>query len=397
MRNIFPFAGKAPRPHWIVQTDYVLRTVSFAAIFVAVGLDWWDTGVSRTMWTMLALQFLVYPHLVYWRARVAKVSHDAELNNLLLDSLLIGVWVALLHFAVWPSFTLWLASTLNIIIIRGSKGLRDGTILFVAGVLLSITVFGFRFEPATGWPSTVLLMFGLSAYLIAIGSASNNRNMQLRKTREQLRVGEKAMHASNEILEQRLAEIEVLQERLKEQAIRDPLTGLFNRRYLDTIVPHELARCEREKAPLSVMMMDLDHFKHVNDTYGHPGGDEVLKALATLLLTNVRASDVACRYGGEEFLLLLPNMNCHDALLRAEHWRAAFEATRVMYEGVSIRATLSIGIACYPQDGASVEELTRGADLALYKAKEQGRNRAVLFRADDVIQDSGVSSPNCVI
>ena len=397
MRNLFPLAGEASRPHWLVQTDYALRTLSFAAVFVAVALDWWDKGASRTMWILLALQFLVYPHLVYVRACRAKVPHDAEIDNLLIDSLLIGVWVAALHFAVWPSFTLWLASTLNIIIVRGAKGMRDGTILFVSGVLLSIILFGFRFEPDTGWPTTLLLMFGISAYLIAIGNASNNRNRQLRKTREQLRLGEQAMHDSNDILEQRLAEIEVLQERLKEQAIRDPMTGLFNRRYLDTIVPHELARCEREKAPLSLMMMDLDHFKHVNDTYGHQGGDEVLKALANLLLENVRASDVACRYGGEEFLLLLPNMHCDDALLRAEQWRAAFAATTVMYAGTSIRATLSIGIACYPQDGASVEELTRCADLALYKAKEQGRNCVVLFRAADSIQEMASSPPNCVI
>ncbi len=116
-----------------------------------------------------------------------------------------------------------------------------------------------------------------------------------------------------------------------------------------------------------------------------------------MLLDSVRASDVACRYGGEEFLLLLPNMNCNDALLRAEQWRAAFEATTVVYAGTSIKATLSIGIACYPQDGASVEELTRSADLALYRAKEQGRNRAVLFCPEDSIQDLAVSSPNCVI
>jgi diguanylate cyclase len=397
MRNIFPLAGTAARPHWIVQTDYALRTLSFAAFFIAIALDWYGREVSRLMWGMLALQFLVYPHLVYWRACRAKLPHDAELSNLLLDSLLIGVWVAVLDFSLWPSFSLWLCSTLNLTIVRGAKGLRDASVLFLAGVLLSVTVFGFGFVPHTGWPTTFLLMFGISAYLIAIANASNNRNMQLRKTREQLREGEQAMLASNGVLEQRLAEIEALQERLKEQAIRDPMTGLFNRRYLDTVVPAEVARCERDKTPLAVLMMDLDHFKNVNDTYGHQGGDEVLKALAALLLANVRASDVACRYGGEEFLLLLPNMHCDAALERAEQWRAAFAATTVNYGGAAIKATLSIGIACYPQDGASVEELTRCADLALYQAKEQGRDRVVLYRAPDAIQKSAVSPSNCVI
>lgn len=145
------------------------------------------------------------------------------------------------------------------------------------------------------------------------------------------------------------------------------------------------------------MMIDLDHFKHVNDTYGHRGGDEVLKALAALLLDSVRASDVACRYGGEEFLLLLPNMSAQHAVVRAEQWRAAFEAITVDYGAMSIKATLSIGVALYPGAGASVTELTRCADLALYQAKEQGRNRVVLFSTPDVIQKTVDTAPDCVI
>ena len=397
MRNLFLFVGKTSRAHWIVQTTHRLRTMSFALVFAGIAVDWYQKGASPLMWLLLALQFLVYPHLMFWRACRAKVAHAAEFDNLLIDSLLIGVWVAALQFSLWPSFALWLGSTLNITIIRGGKGLRDGTVMFVAGVLASVVLFGFHFAPQTGWPTTLLLMFGISAYLIAIGYASNNRNVKLRETREQLRLGEKALHASNDVLEQRLAEIQILQERLKEQAIRDPMTGLFNRRYLDTIVPHELARCEREKAPLCVMMIDLDHFKQVNDTYGHQGGDQVLKALASLLLDSVRASDVACRYGGEEFLLLLPNMSAEHAVTRAEQWRAAFEATTVNYGGTNIKATLSIGVALYPGEGASVDELTRCADLALYKAKAQGRNRVVLFSEQDSIQNSLGISPDCVI
>ena len=397
MRNLFFFVGKAPRPHWILRTTHRLRTTSFALLFAGMAIEWYQKGVSPVMWSLLTLQFLVYPHLMYWRSCRAKVGHETEFNNLLIDALLIGVWVAALQFAIWPSFALWLGSTLNITVVRGGKGLRDGTIMFLIGVLASVLLFGFRFEPQTGWPTTLLLMFGLSAYLIAIGYASNNRNVKLRETREQLRLGEKALHASNDILEQRLAEIQILQERLKEQAIRDPMTGLFNRRYLDTIVPHELARCEREKAPLCVMMIDLDHFKQVNDTYGHQGGDEVLKALASLLLDSVRASDVACRYGGEEFLLLLPNMSAEHAVGRAEQWRAAFEAITVNYGGTNIKATLSIGVALYPGEGTSVDELTRCADLALYKAKAQGRNRVVLFSEPNSIQISLGISPDCVI
>lgn len=371
--------------------------MSFAIVFAGIAVDWYQKGASPLMWSLLALQFLVYPHLMFWRACRAKVAHAAEFDNLLIDSLLIGVWVAALQFSLWPGFALWLGSTLNITIVRGGKGLRDGTVMFLAGVLASVALFGFSFAPQTGWPTTLLLMFGISAYLIAIGYASNNRNVKLRETREQLRLGEKALHASNAILEQRLAEIQVLQERLKEQALRDPTTGLFNRRYLDTIVPHELASCAREKTPLCVMMIDLDHFKQVNDTFGHQGGDEVLKALAAMLLGSVRASDVACRYGGEEFLLLLPNMSAEHAVTRGEQWRADFEALTIDYGGTSIKATLSIGVALYPGEGTSVDELTRCADMALYKAKALGRNRVVLFSQPNTIHNSLGISPDCVI
>jgi diguanylate cyclase len=220
---------------------------------------------------------------------------------------------------------------------------------------------------------------GTAAYLIATGNASSVRNHQLRAAREKLRLGEQALHATNDLLQHQLAEIQVLQDRLKEQAVRDPLTGLFNRRYLDTIVPHELARCARDGAPLCLMMMDIDHFKHVNDRHGHQGGDAVLTALATLLTDSVRVSDVVCRYGGEEFLLVLPNMAAPNALLRAEQWRAAVAATSVEFGGARIGATVSIGIACYPDDGCASDVLTRCADLALYRAKALGRNQAVLF------------------
>jgi diguanylate cyclase len=396
MRNLFPLAGKAPRPHWIVQTDYALRTLSFAAFFGAMTLEWWSRAPGALAWGMLAVQFLLYPHVIFWRACRARVPHDAELNNLMLDSLLLGAWCGVLGFSLWPSFALFLCSTLNLTIVRGAQGLRDALILFLAGALVSIALFGFRFEPHASLATTWLLMACIAAYLIAIANASNNRNMQLRKTREQLREGEQAMHANNVILEQRLAEIEMLQERLKEQAIRDPLTGLFNRRYLDTIERSELSRCTRDKIPLSLMMIDLDHFKQVNDRYGHQGGDEVLKALAALLLANVRVSDVACRYGGEEFLLLLPNMGCQDAVERADQWRAAFAAMSVDHGGARMRATLSIGIACFPQHGASIEALTGCADLALYQAKEQGRNRVVLFGTGDAIHDTAAPAAKCV-
>ncbi|SEL50938.1 diguanylate cyclase (GGDEF) domain-containing protein [Pseudoxanthomonas sp. GM95] len=167
-----------------------------------------------------------------------------------------------------------------------------------------------------------------------------------------------------------------LQERLRIQSIREPLTGLFNRRYLEESLSRELSRCERRGLPLAVMMLDLDHFKRFNDTHGHPGGDALLAGFGKLLQSLSREEDIACRYGGEEFTLILPEAAPQAALARAEQIRAAVEAMRVQHLGKDLPpVTVSIGLAFAPDDGGDPESLVRHADRALYKAKSRGRNR----------------------
>jgi diguanylate cyclase (GGDEF)-like protein/PAS domain S-box-containing protein len=170
------------------------------------------------------------------------------------------------------------------------------------------------------------------------------------------------------------SEIQILQARLREQAIRDPLTGLFNRRYLDEVIMSEIARAERGQYTLSLVMCDLDHFKVVNDEFGHLAGDEVLRAFSRLLKQYSRGGDIICRYGGEEFLLVLPGMAREGAVDRAEQLRLAFAAALMSYNAKIIRATASFGIATFPEDGKDIEELIASADKALYMAKEAGRN-----------------------
>lgn len=167
-----------------------------------------------------------------------------------------------------------------------------------------------------------------------------------------------------------------LQERLRIQSIREPLTGLFNRRYLEESLARELSRCERRGLPLALMMLDLDHFKRFNDTHGHPGGDALLAGLGKLLQGLSRPEDIACRYGGEEFTLILPEATPELALERAEQIRAAVEAMRVQHLGKDLPpVTVSIGVAVAPHDGGDPESLVGHADRALYRAKSRGRNR----------------------
>ncbi len=193
---------------------------------------------------------------------------------------------------------------------------------------------------------------------------------------------ENALREANAKLQQHVAEIEELQSSLKEQAIRDGLTGLFNRRFLEETCTRELARAQREGYPVALAMFDLDHFKRINDTYGHAAGDEVIIALARLLQQHARSSDTACRFGGEEFVLLLPGADLEAAAQRVGELRTAFGEKAIAFGTFRLSATLSAGVAAYPAHGLTTRELIARADEALYAAKRAGRNRAEVWNGD---------------
>lgn len=179
-------------------------------------------------------------------------------------------------------------------------------------------------------------------------------------------------------------ELRALQSQLREQATRDPLTGLYNRRYLEETLRRELARAEREGHPLNILMVDVDYFKRLNDTYGHPAGDEVLRLLGGLLQHHARSSDIPCRYGGEEFVVVLPDMPLEAVRERAELMRRDFADSRIAFGGSEIVTTLSIGVSSYPSHGQTADQLIRAADLALYEAKRSGRNRVCYAGLADI-------------
>jgi diguanylate cyclase (GGDEF)-like protein len=169
-----------------------------------------------------------------------------------------------------------------------------------------------------------------------------------------------------------------LQETLRIQSIRDPLTGLFNRRYLEASFARELTRSQRRELPLAVLMLDLDHFKRYNDEHGHDAGDQLLAGFGRLLLDGSRREDIACRYGGEEFMLVLVETSASQAVKRADEIREALAGLAVPFRRRVLRpATVSIGIAVFPELGANFDELMRRADGALYEAKKAGRDRVV--------------------
>lgn len=180
---------------------------------------------------------------------------------------------------------------------------------------------------------------------------------------------------ANKELSLKLEQIQTLQAQLEEQAIRDGLTGLFNRRYFEETILAERAKAERAKTPLSIVLMDIDHFKRVNDTYGHPAGDQALRVFAELIHNHTRTSDIACRYGGEEFILAMPDMPLSDAYQRAENLRQALKETTIKCDDISFQVTVSMGIGAYPNFAGDQQTLLKRIDQALYVAKAKGRDR----------------------
>lgn len=174
-----------------------------------------------------------------------------------------------------------------------------------------------------------------------------------------------------------------LRKTLQDQAIRDPLTQLFNRRYLEYTLQRELYQAERAGAPLAIAIMDVDHFKKFNDQFGHDAGDVLLKNVGAVLLKHMRGGDIACRFGGEEFALVYPGMPRDVAITRLETIREQIGKLSLSHRGTALDAvTISAGIAIYPEHGQDIESLINSADQALYRSKESGRNQVTIWRAE---------------
>ena len=171
-----------------------------------------------------------------------------------------------------------------------------------------------------------------------------------------------------------------LRDQLHTQSIHDALTGLFNRRYLDAMLQREILQAQRQKYSFGLVMLDIDHFKAFNDVHGHEGGDALLRAFGTFLQKQIREGDIACRYGGEEFSLILPTASLEHTYQRAEQLRLKIKDLCVYYKEQPLPiVTASFGVAAFPNHGETVEALLRAADAALYRAKNQGRDRVCVM------------------
>jgi diguanylate cyclase (GGDEF)-like protein/PAS domain S-box-containing protein len=260
--------------------------------------------------------------------------------------------------------------------------LRRGQMQEVAGPGAVQTCRHFQSAPAGGYICLPLSVRGNLQGLLnlksPLGESLGQRQRQLLTT-------------LGEVIKLSLSSLK-LRDALRAQAIRDSLTGLFNRNYLTETLQRELARSARHKAPLCVAMLDIDGFKTFNDTFSHHAGDVLLKALGAFLLKKLRTSDIVCRYGGDEFVLVLPDTDLSRVMEPLDRMRGEVKNLKCIYEGqVLPAASISIGVAQWP-DGATSEELINAADKALYSAKHRGRDLVSVFCAEP--QDATPAAPD---
>lgn len=364
-------AEPAAPAHWVVRMNYRNRCVSWLIFVAVLSVHFLERGHGPWAWWLMVLQFLVYPHVVYLRARHARDSLTAEIHNLLLDNFCFGLWAAALGFPLWIVFTLVICGCINMTAFRALKGVLQALAAAAAGATLMVALDGWRFTPETSLRVSLMSMLCLSAYLVLFARDAHTRTVALSATRARLRQSEAA-------LQSQLQAIQSLQDQLTEQANRDPLTGLYNRRYLTTALQRETDACAREGATLALLLIDLDLFKQINDRHGHAAGDDVLCQISALLLQSMRPSDICCRYGGEEFLLVLPGMGLQTAVERAQALRQQVAERRWLADGQPIGVTLSVGVACAHNARVAPAALIDMADRALYQAKAEGRNRVCM-------------------
>ncbi len=246
-------------------------------------------------------------------------------------------------------------------VILASILLSVGATIIIASLQFVILLLLPNFIPATAsinWVSFMIFIFFVSM----LGAVSNFINRQdLKQIDETTR---------------RLQDSEA---RLRELSVRDALTGLFNRRYLEETLEREIHRAERKQLSLGIIMLDLDYFKRFNDTYGHAAGDAALQALGSSLKAYLRGSDIACRYGGEEFVLILPEASLEVTRQRAERLSQDVKKLKVTYNEMLLETiTLSLGVAAFPEHGTNYSSLMAAVDAAMYRAKNEGRDRVVV-------------------
>jgi diguanylate cyclase len=336
-----------------VRRMHLPRTVGLVLGALAVGGGLYEVGAPAWVWLLLVAHVVGWPHLAYAIALRSREPYRAELRSLMLDSAFGGAWIAAMHFNLAPSAILVAMLAMDKAAVGGMKFLGRCLLAQAAAIVVVALAARIEFTPLlSGMTARLGVVPLLMVYPVMVGLTAYRLG---RRVREQNRL----LSALSRI---------------------DGLTELLNRQAWEEAAGAEVSRYRRGGGTPSLLMLDIDHFKAINDRHGHPAGDAVLRAVAQIMREVLRNEDLPGRYGGEEFGVVLPNTSAAGAAVVAERLRKRIEAA-VLERRAGIHATVSIGFAeLGPQDADCAAWIAR-ADRALYAAKAAGRNRCMRFEA----------------
>ena len=341
------FSGRSPEDGLrFAQRMYRVRPLGVALGAVCVGGALWVQGAHPLVWATLVLNALAWPHLAYWIARRSADPYRAERRNLLLDSASGGAWIAAIGFSAAPSAVIFSMMLMDKVSVGGTRFLLRCLVAQVAAAAFVALATGFELNLQSTLVERVATLPLLFFYPLAIGLTAYRLARRVRGQNQTLAA---------------LSSI-------------DGLSGLLNRTHWEAIVAAEFQRCRRIGHPSALVMMDIDHFKVINDRHGHLVGDAVIRSIARILRSALRLHDVPGRFGGEEFGVVLPGTDIHGATLLAERIRGRIESA-ILHPQTGARTTASLGVAEFEVRDADHEDWIARADRALYAAKGAGRNR----------------------
>ena len=325
---------------------YPLRALGMGLAGLVVGVVLWERNAGLAAWLCMAAISFVWPHVAHLLSRRSADPYRAEIRNLLVDSALAVVLVTLMHFNLLPSVLL---VTLTMVdkITTGIRGLWARSLPGMAGAAVAGAAFnGFQWAPETSMPVILACLPVMVLHTLSVSLVSYRL---IRRVSRQ-----------NQLLDE-LRRI-------------DALTGLYDRGHWQEQAEATLRRHHATDEPACLVMLDIDHFKQINDQHGHTVGDEVLRALARIVLSNVRATDCAGRYGGDEFAIVLRGMHLDGATAVAHRIREQVQALQ-LHDMPGLQFTTSMGVATADHRHSSLRAWTNAADAELYEAKAAGRNR----------------------
>jgi diguanylate cyclase len=365
-----PPADAPRRSSGLARRTYLPRTVGLGIGALCAGAGLYQADASPWVWGVMLGYCFAWPHLALWISLRSASPNAAERRNLLVDSVAGGVWPVAMAFNVLPSVLLLAALAMNNFATGGGRLFVKGLIAHIAGACAALLLVGVKFQPESSFMTVLLCVPFLLTYPLVLGVVMYRLSIELSRRKDELVLEKRRADEANLTKARVLAEL----------ASRDELTGLFNRRHMSELLTERRLACQRSGDGFAVALVDLDHFKRINDAHGHAVGDSVLRVFAAEAGAAMRGTDTIGRWGGEEFLIIYPRHTAAEAALGATRLCERVAATVVTTpSGHLLTFTVSIGLTEHvPTE--SVEATVERADRAMYQAKSQGRNRVVTLQ-----------------